>query len=40
MAESSEYGYPSTVGRNTGRWHAVEIWYAARRPLPALAGRR
>ncbi|GIG02975.1 nitroreductase/quinone reductase family protein [Catellatospora citrea] len=30
MTESSEYGYLSTVGRSTGRWHTVEIWYAAR----------
>ncbi|GAB4052059.1 nitroreductase/quinone reductase family protein [Catellatospora paridis] len=30
MTESSEYGYLSTVGRNTGQWHTVEIWYVAR----------
>lgn len=30
MTESSEYGYLSTVGRDTGRWRTVEIWHAAR----------
>ncbi|GAA2384612.1 hypothetical protein Cme02nite_66040 [Catellatospora methionotrophica] len=30
MTESSEYAYLSTVGRNTGEWHTVEIWYAVR----------
>lgn len=30
MSESSEYAYLSTVGRTTGRWHTIEIWYAER----------
>ena len=26
----SEFAYLSTVGRTSGRWHTIEIWYAAR----------
>lgn len=29
MTESSEYAYLSTVGRVTGKWHTIEIWYVA-----------